>query len=618
MVGDHIGIHSIALFAFCSSSYYFCIVFPVYFIPVGTSMDRFMATKPGENIPKLGNEVVEDPDIAKKRKKGMQIEWNTEDVYTMALWSAYFDWIDWQILNFPGIRPFSATSVAGVQPIKLTLYSVSDSGNSDVSSENITSHEKLLAMEISNPSKSCLGNEAKKWKTKSLVNERVMDFVEEGASKEETTDVVESDDASPIICDDSINEEVDDEIDDNSDDEEEPMYYDVAEIEESLDNFDGSNYLLSGIPILLREGTGNFVASGGGYAVLQSSQSSSIVLEKTFGSKKTFSINHKSGLPSLPSMIIRSGDIVRVKLIQQADRNTAKIVKYLSIHRGWWLKWTSTRPKRNGSFYIRTNGSNGEFMPLGHPFSLASRRWSHYLVGACVESSIKFGGRMLGIYKNGRSSMADEPDSGEDDYGPMIENEPDGAEKSNNNRMMPLLLCAEAIHSSEVNFDSSPPKSPTRRSRPMGEHLLSEDVTSSAPGDTVVELLEKRYALDAPAWIEMMNRTKRTKQLVYVIRVEETMLKQNSEATQSEPRDVTQTDNSFSHESHPGNAEANNTKHHDNSFFSNTYVKLRTGHDLAPVLRLGLECNKERSHTDRMLQISDMDEDEEEGRSEQR
>eukprot|EP00956_Cyclotella_meneghiniana_P032976 scaffold92575_cov20-Cyclotella_meneghiniana.AAC.1 len=49
----------------------------------------------------------------------------------MALWSAYVDWVDWQILNFPGIRPFSVTSVAGVQPIKVNLYTIRDGGASD-------------------------------------------------------------------------------------------------------------------------------------------------------------------------------------------------------------------------------------------------------------------------------------------------------------------------------------------------------------------------------------------------------------------------------------------------------------------------------------------------------
>ena len=67
--------------------------------PLGTSMDRFHVTKPGEEMPVLGQEVMEDAEQMKLRKKGKQIEWNTDNVYTMAVWSAYFDWIDWQILK---------------------------------------------------------------------------------------------------------------------------------------------------------------------------------------------------------------------------------------------------------------------------------------------------------------------------------------------------------------------------------------------------------------------------------------------------------------------------------------------------------------------------------------
>ena len=37
--------------------------------PVGTSMDRFTATRVGEPLPVLGEEVVEDPETMKERKK---------------------------------------------------------------------------------------------------------------------------------------------------------------------------------------------------------------------------------------------------------------------------------------------------------------------------------------------------------------------------------------------------------------------------------------------------------------------------------------------------------------------------------------------------------------------
>jgi hypothetical protein len=269
--------------------------------PVGTSMDRFVATKPGDKAPKLGKEIFEDPDTMKKRKKGAQIEWNTDDTYTMALWSAYFDWVDWQILNFPGIRPFSATSVAGVQPIKMNMYMIP---NEDSKERNI-----IFAIEVSNSAKAALGNEAKAWKanhasvaTGSAV--RVLQYNEEA----------------------SVNEHGDDDIDDDNSEEEDEDAED-AEIEElgmgrALSHIDPSVFVTSGSCLSLREGVGSFVASGGGYAVLQSSSTSVIVLEKVFRSKKT----QKSRMVPDPHLVIRNGDIVRVKLVTVSS-NTRVVAK---------------------------------------------------------------------------------------------------------------------------------------------------------------------------------------------------------------------------------------------------------------------------------------------------
>jgi len=130
--------------------------------PVGTSMDRFHAADIGEGpLPVLGQEIPEDAESMKQRKKGAKIEWDTGKVYTMALWSAYFDWLDWQILNFPGIRPFSATSVAGVQPIRMTLFT--DEGENGGTGEKKLKRNVIFAMEVSNAAKATLGSEAKKW-----------------------------------------------------------------------------------------------------------------------------------------------------------------------------------------------------------------------------------------------------------------------------------------------------------------------------------------------------------------------------------------------------------------------------------------------------------------------
>ena len=56
----------------------------------------------------------------KIRKKGkLCIKYNTKDTYTVSIWSAYVDFIEWKVLNLPAIRLFSLSSVIGNQPSAL-------------------------------------------------------------------------------------------------------------------------------------------------------------------------------------------------------------------------------------------------------------------------------------------------------------------------------------------------------------------------------------------------------------------------------------------------------------------------------------------------------------------
>lgn len=414
--------------------------------PLGTSMDRFCVTHQGSPLPVLGEEIVEDPEALKQRKKGAKIQWSTDVTYTMALWSAYFDWIDWQVLNFPGIRPFSATSIAGMQPITMTLCTTAEGGEATettaAAAKDAAEHpkrEKVFAMEVSNATKSTLGSEAKRWIADTAAKEKKILFQQQqrqqqlledidrplkpnkaydysdenesfGVGEEEDVDVTEDEEPFSDMED---QEEGDPEGTKGTDD-----------VEDEMTQLDNSSYLRSGCSICLREGTDNYVASGGGFGVLQSSPTSSIELEKIQPKKKkgrSFSV------------LIHSGDVVRVKLVD------GKSVKYLSLHRGWWLRWNSSRPNRDGLFCVRTHGPDGSLVVFGDPFSLVSQRWSHYRIGVCIESSAKYGGRMLGIYKeakNNHSRVVEEEVLREEDDAPM-------------QRMAPLLLYAQAYEESK-------------------------------------------------------------------------------------------------------------------------------------------------------------------------
>jgi hypothetical protein len=92
--------------------------------PVEASMDRIVVTKQGEEPPKLGYDIFESNASVKRRRKmgSGSVDWNTEDTYTLCLWSAYCDWIQWKSMNVLGVRPFSLSVVTGRQPIYLSVY----------------------------------------------------------------------------------------------------------------------------------------------------------------------------------------------------------------------------------------------------------------------------------------------------------------------------------------------------------------------------------------------------------------------------------------------------------------------------------------------------------------
>jgi len=501
--------------------------------PVGTSMDRFTATKRGEPVPELGKEIVEDRDTMKERKKGKKIEWNVDDVYTMAIWSAYLDWVDWQLMNFPGIPKLAVTSVAGVQPIKLTLFTtpgVSDS----VAGKDVKRHI-VFNMEVSNAIKSTLGKDAKEWVAAGGKAEEIVSIqLPELDVDEKSTDMAQ------ICMTGTFDEDSEDSASDGDTSDEEEEDIDVEEINEAMDtNVDNaSTYLCSGSHVILRESIGSFLSSGGGYAVLQSSSTNSIILEKIH-TKRKFA---KSAISEQNlSMIIRNGDVVMVKLVDASNKG----MRYLTLHRGWWLRWSSSRPQKNGYFCIRTNDCEGTPISLDLPFSLQSRKWSRYLVGAMQSSSAKYGGRMLGLYKAGPLIDHLEPEL-DDDLDITQHDEMDN--RGDKGMIMPLLLCANA-------FDASRDVSPEKKRR---THTLTRQETSEEDDSSFHEKQEsesRRYKLDVPVYIEMMNRTNRTKQRVYAVRAKE-------------------------YNATDGNDE--------NVFKGKVVMKLRTGHSLASVLRIGL------------------------------
>jgi len=127
--------------------------------PVEASMDRIVISKPGEEPPKLGEELMETPESVKRRRRmgAGSIQWNTEDTYTMCLWSAYCDWIKWKCMNVVGVRPFNLGIVTGTQPICLSVYEVKNISNAEYKKKRPPHYRKDLdvyaRLEFSNQAK---------------------------------------------------------------------------------------------------------------------------------------------------------------------------------------------------------------------------------------------------------------------------------------------------------------------------------------------------------------------------------------------------------------------------------------------------------------------------------
>ena len=478
------------------------------------SMDRLVVTKPGETPPTLGGLIYEDPESIKRRKKGGTVDWNTQDTYTLALWSAYVDFLDWKSLNLPGLRPFLLSSVIGSQHMNLVIYDVDESAERHYRADM----NLISGVEMCNSSQTRMGPRA-----------------QQSEGQQEKTE-----DKAP-----DHEEDFDDELDDEA--------ATVAELGEGL-------YLRSGDSVVLQESVneggriGGTVSSGGGFAIIQNNASSTIVIDKARLSK-TESKRVTRQSPLARQKLIKTGDTVLVKLVTLNKNNKAE-TRYLSIHRGWWLKWVTDEPTKNGYFTIHTletefcpdrkpfetSETQSAYLTLGGTFTLRHKRWKGYQVGVSAQESPTYGGRMLGIFSPLSQDMGDGSESDNEPDAKLDTEENVIPEKGN--WLKPLRICAHITNSCVVT--------PTAASTDASPTFTFDNVVELS-GST--KLIASSFQVDVPIWIEIMNRSERSHQLAYVVRVV---------VDDSLDKDV-ETQRVFS-----------------------SFVRLRTGRELAGIMRLGM------------------------------
>ena len=516
--------------------------------PLIGCMDIFVTTKPGEPIPDLGGEIYERPESIKSRKKGGWGDftgWNLDDTYTLVFWSAYGDFLKWKCLNLPGIRPFSFCSLSGDQAINMTMY-VLDGEEDEGRPHYVCNKNYIKSLEMSSSGKST-GKAVKLWQE--LKDTKNVDV----APLDEIDDV--------DIVDDIVDEAIDDRSADNTvvdiDDEDcdDCVMTDEVEDDDVVEQLGGGMYLKCGDPVVLREAsqaTGQmdneyeedvgFVTNSFGFAVMQSQSPSHIIFEKAGPYYQDPGRRNRS-----KSNLIRSGDTVRIKILTNNNN-----YKYLTLHKGWWLKWVSRLPRRNGYFKLYTNEREGNedinvtarsielqstYLSIGGSFSLRHRRRSDFEVGIGLERSSKFGGCMLGLHRiedkkntpfqklNSQSTIGDEGVVGDTNI-PVA--------KDTKSKFKTFRICAHYAN-------------------PMSsEHLIGPEIHDNQPN-----IETSTIRLDASAWIEMMHRTKRTRQRAYIVRVKH-----------DDPSDILD----------DKETESNTTK---------CTMRLRTGQDLEPILQIG-------------------------------
>jgi hypothetical protein len=561
------------------------------------SMDRVVVTPPGEAPPTLGGPIHEDPESIKRRKKGGSIEWNTQDTYTLSLWSSYVDFLEWRCMNLPGIRPFQLSNIIGRQPINLTLYLLpEDRGNDRHYQQDMVS---VCNLEMCNTSKMAPGPFSEAWMKRYhrlLDNGSLHEQIRSnGSFSNLSVDGDKSADGSSIdgattpgqVMPQSLsNEELLATVEEENDDDDDANT--VAELGEGI-------YLRSGDKVVLREvisagdehgggedeHTGGFLTNGGGFAVLQGLTSSTIVIERPHNRFRPLVNATKRELPAR-SQLIKSGDTVMFKLLFKGKDGETE-VRYLSIHRGWWLKWVNALPTKNGNFTIytqetefssnedndeprlRPNETQTSYLTLGGSFWLRHKRWSKFKVGIAAEESPTFGGRILGLYSTQPTDSPGESRNNGSDDDEFDFEETEMNVKRKNEWMRPLQLCAyeaSSIHSLLPTMKGTVNAQQAFIGASNSDHSLQQDGVPSR-----FLFAEKEYRLDVPAWIEMMNRTERRRQLAYVVRVLPTEQRSRKNSADSEsPEDVSPSEDAFS--------------------------RLRTGRDLAQIMRVGLSWRR--------------------------
>ena len=141
---------------------------PYFAFPIETSLDRISITKKGEKVPDLGGAIHEDKELILKRKEGEAIEYNTEDTYTLCLWNAYIDFVQWKAMNLPAVPRFSLAHVNDAQPMTVKIYSLK---STESDKHYVRDIDTIFDVEVSRRHVTSVGSGAREWMDKRIGND---------------------------------------------------------------------------------------------------------------------------------------------------------------------------------------------------------------------------------------------------------------------------------------------------------------------------------------------------------------------------------------------------------------------------------------------------------------
>jgi hypothetical protein len=125
-------------------------------MPFETSLNALVITKDGEMPPALG----ESLDMERSRLSIGDIDYNTSDTYTFALWNGYVDLLKWRCRNIAPVQPFPLQSVIGDQVFTLNFYT---RGGSKGTSKRTRNVDSFMRFEFGHGEKSKVGPSRKVW-----------------------------------------------------------------------------------------------------------------------------------------------------------------------------------------------------------------------------------------------------------------------------------------------------------------------------------------------------------------------------------------------------------------------------------------------------------------------